>query len=59
VLSDTTISNNKLDAIIRDNEKGICLIIHTAMSGNRNVIKKKAKNIFKNEKLYYRNIAYG
>jgi hypothetical protein len=44
----TPISNNKLDAIIRDNEKGICLIIYTAISGNGNVIKKKSQKYLKN-----------
>jgi hypothetical protein len=47
----TSISNNKLDAIIRDNEKGICLIIYTAISENRNVVKKKSQKHLKNEKL--------
>jgi hypothetical protein len=45
VKTDTTISNNKLDSTVRDNEKGTCLMIITAISGNSNVIKKKAKNI--------------
>jgi hypothetical protein len=41
VKTDTTISNNKLDNVIRDNEKRTCLIIYIAISGNINVIKKK------------------
>ena len=33
-------SNNKPDIIIRDNEKGTCMLIDVAISGDRNVIKK-------------------
>ena len=32
--------NNKPDIIIRDNEKGTCMLIDAAISGDRNVIKK-------------------
>jgi hypothetical protein len=32
-------------SIIRDNEKGTCILIDAAISGNRNVIKTKAENI--------------
>ena len=35
-----TIPNNKPDIIIRDNEKGTCILIDVAISGDRNVIKK-------------------
>jgi hypothetical protein len=37
----------KLDIIIRDNEKGTCMLIDVAISGDRNVIKKEAENIQK------------
>jgi hypothetical protein len=39
------IPNNKPDIIIRDNEKGTCMLIDIAISGDRNVIKKEAENI--------------
>ena len=38
VQTDRTIPNNKPDIIIRDNEKGTCMLIDDAFSGNRNVI---------------------
>jgi len=41
VQTDRTIPNNKPDIIIRDNEKGACMLIDVAISGDRNVIKKK------------------
>ena len=37
------IPNNKPDIIIRDNEKGTCMLIDVAISGDRNVIKKEAE----------------
>jgi hypothetical protein len=37
--------NNKPDIIIRDNEKGTCMLIGVAILGDRNVIKKEAKKI--------------
>ena len=40
--TDRTILNNKPDIIIRDNEKGTCMLIDVAISGERNVIKKAA-----------------
>ena len=40
VQTDRTIPNNKSDIIIRDNEKGTCMLIDVAISGGRNVIKK-------------------
>jgi len=43
---DITIPNNK-PHIIRDNEKGICMLIGVAISGDRNVIKKEAEKILK------------
>jgi hypothetical protein len=40
---DRTIPNNKTDIIIRDNEKRTCMLIDVAISGDRNVIKKKPR----------------
>jgi len=47
VQTDRTIPNNKPDIIIRDNEKGTCMLIDAAISGDRNVIKKEAEMILK------------
>jgi len=47
VQTDRTISNNKPDIIICDNEKGTCMLIDIAISGDRNVIKKEAEKILK------------
>jgi len=47
VQTDRTISNNKPDIIIHDNEKGKSMLIHVAISGDRNVIKKEAEKILK------------
>jgi hypothetical protein len=47
VQTDRTIPNNKPDIIIRDNEKGTCLLIDVAISGDRNVIKKEDEKILK------------
>jgi len=47
VQTDRTIPNNKLDIIICDNEKGTCMLIDVAISGDRIVIKKEAGKIFK------------
>jgi len=47
VQTDRTIPNNKLDIIICDNEKGTCMLIDVAISGDRNVIKKEPKKILK------------
>jgi hypothetical protein len=47
VQTDRTIPNNKPDIIIRDNEKGTCMLIDVAVSGDRNVIKKEAEKILK------------
>jgi hypothetical protein len=47
VQTDRTIPNNKPDIIIRDNEKGICVLIDVAIPGDKNVIKKEAKKILK------------
>jgi hypothetical protein len=45
VQTDRTIPNKKPDIIIRDNDKGTCMLIDVAMSGDRNVIKKEAEMI--------------
>jgi len=47
VQTDRTIPNSKPDIIIRDNEKGTCMLIDVAISGDRNVIKKEAEKILK------------
>ena len=43
VQTDRTISNNKPDIKIRDNEKRTCMLIDVAISGHRNVIKKRSR----------------
>jgi hypothetical protein len=43
VQTDRTIPSNKPDIIIRDNEKGTCMLIDVAISGDRNVIKMKLR----------------
>ena len=48
---DRTVPNNKPDIIISDNEKGTCMLIDVAISGDRNVIKKEAEKILKCEDL--------
>ena len=45
--TDRTIPNNKPDIIIRDNEKGTCMLIDVAILGERNAIKKEAEKIIK------------
>ena len=47
VQTDRTVPNNKPDIIIRDNENGTCTLIHVAISGDTNVIKKEAEKILK------------
>ena len=47
VQTDRTIPNNKSDIIIRDNEKGTCMLIDVEISGDRNMIKKEVENIIK------------
>jgi hypothetical protein len=47
VQTDRTIPNSKPDIIIRDNEKGTCMLIDVAMPGDRNVIKKEAEKVLK------------
>jgi len=43
VQTDRTIPSNKPDIIIRDNVKGTCMLIDVAISGDRNVVKKKPR----------------
>ena len=47
VQTDRTIPNNKPDIIIRDNEKRTCMLIDVAITGDRNVIKKRSREDFK------------
>jgi hypothetical protein len=47
IQTDITIHYNKPNIIIRDNEKGTCMLIDAAISGDRNVIKKEAEKILK------------
>jgi hypothetical protein len=47
VQTDRTIPNNKPDIVIRDNEKGTCILIDVAIPGERNVIQKEAEKILK------------
>jgi len=51
VQTDRTIPSNKPDIIIRDNEKGTCMLIDKAIPGDRNVIKKEAEKILKHKDL--------
>jgi hypothetical protein len=45
--TDRTIPNNKPNIIIPGNEKGTCMLIDVAISGDRHVIKKEAEKILK------------
>jgi hypothetical protein len=47
VQADRTIPNSKPDIIIRDDEKGTCMLIDIAIPGDRNVIKKEADKVLK------------
>jgi hypothetical protein len=47
VQTDRTIPSNKQDIEIRNNEKGTCMLIDVAMTGDRNVIQKEAEKILK------------
>ena len=47
VQTDRNIPNNKPDILIRDNEKGTCILIDIVVSGDRNVIKKETEKILK------------
>ena len=46
VQTDRTIPNNKPDIIVRDNEKGTCVLKDVANPGDRNVIKKRSPRRF-------------
>ena len=45
--TDRTVADNKPDIIIRDNEKGTCMLIDVATPGDRNVIKRESEKILK------------
>ena len=47
IQTDRTVPNNKPDIIICCNEKGTCMSIDVAISGDRNVVKKEAEKILK------------
>jgi hypothetical protein len=47
VQTDRTIPNDKPDIIIRDDEKGTCMLIGVAIPGDINVIKKETEKILK------------
>jgi hypothetical protein len=47
VQTDRTIPNDKPDIVIRDNEKGTCMLIDIAIPGDRNVIQNKDEKILK------------
>jgi hypothetical protein len=42
-----TIPSNKPDIVIRDYEKGTCVLMDVAIPGDRNVIQKEAEKILK------------
>jgi hypothetical protein len=45
--TDRTITHNKPDIIIRDNEKRTCMLIDFSISRDRNVVKKEAEKMLK------------
>jgi len=47
IQTDRTIPNNKPDIIISGNEKGTCMLIEVAISGDGNVIKKEVDKILR------------
>ena len=47
VKNERTIPINKPDIIIRDYEKGTCMLIDVAISEDRNMIKKESEKILK------------
>jgi hypothetical protein len=51
IQTDRTIPTNKPYIIIRDNEKGTCMLIDVAISGHINVIKKETEKILKYKNL--------
>jgi hypothetical protein len=52
VQTDRIIPSNKPDIIIRHNEKGTCLLIDVAITGDRNVTKKEAEKILKYDAVF-------
>jgi hypothetical protein len=53
--TERTIRNKKPENIIRDTKQGICMLIDTEISGDRNVIKKEA---FKIQRPHNRNSSH-
>jgi hypothetical protein len=51
VQTDRTVANNKPNIIIRDDEKGTCVLIDVAISGDGNLKKREAKKVLKYEDL--------
>jgi len=47
VQTDKTIANNKPDIMMRNKDKGTCVLIDVAICGDRNVIKSEAEKILK------------
>ena len=47
IRTNRTVRNNKSDIIIRDNEKGTCVLIDVAISGHRNMIKRGSRGDYK------------
>jgi hypothetical protein len=51
VQTNRIIHNNKLDIIIRESEKGACVLVDVAIEGDGNVINKETENILKYKNL--------
>jgi hypothetical protein len=51
VQRDRTTPNYKPDIIIHDNEKVTCILINSAISGDKNMIKKEAEKILQHKYL--------
>ena len=51
VQSDRNISDNKPENVIRDNEKGTCMLIDVASLEDRNVITREAEKVLNYEDL--------
>jgi hypothetical protein len=47
VQTDRTIANNNSDIVIRDNEKGMCMLIYVVITGERNLINIEAEKVLK------------
>ena len=58
VLTDRTTPNQKPEIVISNNEKGTCMFIDVAISGDRNVIKKEVEKILKCKHLATANRVY-